>query len=219
MDDSGERQVFETGAQRDTGRGKPRIDLISPYAALREGEWLREGAEKYAERNWEQGIPISRCVASLERHLADYKRGDRSEDHMAAVRTNAGFILHFEELVARGLLPVALMDLPWYEASGNCPRSEPELETDNRYWGLRFRGDEEWIHYHAGDDLDNRHMYNEHPTHLGPSRSADYEYEQLWDTREKARVAQDLQDWAVSVVEVARWDGDPPIPFEEVYRT
>lgn len=115
MKDSGRRETFSTGAVRDTSQSKPRPDLISPYAAAREGAWLALGAEKYSARNWEQGMPISRCIASLERHLMAYKQGLRDEDHMAAIRTNSGFIIHYEEMINRGILPAELDDMPHYE--------------------------------------------------------------------------------------------------------
>jgi hypothetical protein len=117
MHDSGDRQQFDTGAVRDTATDKPRIDLISPFAKRRLGEWLRKGAAKYAERNWEKGMPISRVLASLERHLTAYEAGDSSEDHMAAVMCNAMFILHYEEMIERGNLPAELNDRPDY---GTC---------------------------------------------------------------------------------------------------
>lgn len=101
LKDSGERQVFETGAHRDTDI-KSRPDLISAYALYRTGEWLLAGINKYGERNWELGIPISRFVASLERHLLKYKMGMQDEDHLAAIMFNVQAIMHFEELAARG---------------------------------------------------------------------------------------------------------------------
>lgn len=116
MHDSGERQEFSTGAVRDTATGKPRIDLISPFANRRLGEWLRLGAVKYAERNWEAGMEISRCVASLHRHLAAYQAGDTDEDHMAACMCNASFIMHYEEMIKRGVLPKELDDRPNYQS-------------------------------------------------------------------------------------------------------
>lgn len=121
MHDSGERDTFTTGAVRDSATEKPRIDLISPHANRREGEWLRIGAVKYDERNWEKGIPISRCIASIHRHLAAYQLGEADEDHMAAIRTNAGFILHFEEEIAAGRLSTSLDDMPRY-ATKPTPR-------------------------------------------------------------------------------------------------
>ncbi len=114
MHDSGERRQFETGAVRDRGADKPRPDLISPHANLREGAWLAKGAEKYSPRNWEKGMPISECVASLVRHIEAYKLGRTDEDHMAAIRTNAGFILHYEEEIKAGRLPATLDDMPHY---------------------------------------------------------------------------------------------------------
>ena len=129
MHDSGERQQFATGAVRDTAGDKPRIDLISPFALRRLGTWLELGARKYKTRNWEAGMPISRCVASLCRHIESYKAGDKDEDHLAAVMCNASFIMHYEEMIARGVLPGDLDDMPEYKAppeSGNgSPACEP----------------------------------------------------------------------------------------------
>jgi len=115
MHDSGKRQKFDTGAVRDTAEEKSRIDLISPYAQERKGHWLRLGAKKYKERNWEKGIPISRCIASLERHIQDYKKGKTNEDHLAAIAVNAEFIMHYEAMIIKGLLPKELDDMPKYE--------------------------------------------------------------------------------------------------------
>ena len=47
------------------------------------------GAAKYAERNWENGMPFTRCVASLKRHLMKFQQGKRDEDHLAAIMFNA----------------------------------------------------------------------------------------------------------------------------------
>ena len=128
MKDSGERQQFETGAVRDAAADKPRIDLISPFAKRRLGHWLLLGAKKYAERNWEAGIPISRCIASLERHLAAYQAGENDEDHLAAVMCNAMFAIHNEEMVKRGVLPESISDMPDY-GKAKPRRTEAELDS------------------------------------------------------------------------------------------
>ncbi|GHT42949.1 hypothetical protein FACS189443_6450 [Planctomycetales bacterium] len=114
MADSGKREQFSTGAVRDTADGKSRADLISPFAMERLGEWLRLGAEKYTERNWEQGIPISRSIASLYRHLLKFQQGRQDEDHIAAVMCNAMMIIHTIEMVKRCVLPKELLDTPDY---------------------------------------------------------------------------------------------------------
>ena len=106
MTDSGKRQSFGNGmAIRDTADDKPRPDLISPFAEERAGPLAPHGAAKYAERNWERGMPFSRCVASLKRHVMKYQQGKRDEDHLAAIMFNAMALIHYEEMIERGLLP------------------------------------------------------------------------------------------------------------------
>ncbi len=124
LKDSGKRQDFESGCVRDTVEDKSRPDLISPYFNMRVGDHLDKGARKYAERNWEKGMPISRCIASLERHLNQYKMGLTDEDHLAAIGCNIMFIIHYEEMVKRGLMPAKLSDMPFYEL-------EPDDENEN----------------------------------------------------------------------------------------
>ena len=76
--------------------GKPRPDLIPGSCMLRIGEHFRKGAEQYGERNYQKGIPQSRHLASLCRHLEQYKRGDTDEDHLAAFITNGIFMMFNE---------------------------------------------------------------------------------------------------------------------------
>ena len=125
MHDSGKREQFDTGAVRDTADSKSRPDLSSPFAAERLGNWLRDGARKYAAWNWAKGMPISRCIASLERHLMQYRQGDASEDHMAAIMCNAMFVLHYEEMIKRSWLPKELADMPDWKQFG-----QKELPVD-----------------------------------------------------------------------------------------
>jgi hypothetical protein len=114
MHDSGKRQEFSTGAVRDTADDKPRLDLISPFALRRLGQWLRLGAVKYQDRNWELGLPTTRCLASLLRHAEAWLAGEDDEDHLAAIAVNATFIMHYEEMIKRGILPADLDDRPNY---------------------------------------------------------------------------------------------------------
>ena len=118
--DSGMLENFETGAVRDTQVGKPRPDLISPFATERLGAWLALGAQRYDERNWESGMPFSRVLASLERHLTSYKQGCKDEDHLVAIACNAMFLLHYEEGIKRGFLPPGLNDMPVYLPTRQC---------------------------------------------------------------------------------------------------
>lgn len=115
VNDSGERQVHATGAVRDVDTNKPRPDLRSPFAAERVGNWMRLGALKYSDNNWHKGFKFSRMLASLERHLMYYKQGRRDEDNLAAIIFNAEALIHYEEMLRRGVLPAELDDLPKYE--------------------------------------------------------------------------------------------------------
>lgn len=94
--DSGVREEYQTGAKRDTQQGKPRYDLIPPGPLKRVAELYARGAEKYDEHNWTKGIPTSRFLASLMRHLEQYRNGERDEDHLAAVVFNAFGLMTFE---------------------------------------------------------------------------------------------------------------------------
>lgn len=114
LKDSGQREQFPTGAQRDVQTGKPRIDLISPIFMRRLGVWLARGAEKYDARNWEKGLDNERCMASLMRHINQYREGERDEDHLAAAAFNLMALIHNGEMVIRGLLPRHIDNLPSY---------------------------------------------------------------------------------------------------------
>ena len=112
--DSGERRKFNTGAQRDVVNGKGRYDLISPIMIERLAKLLQRGAEKYNDRNWEKGMPLSVYMDSGMRHLFKFLEGHRDEDHLIAAIWNLQALLHIEEMVKRGKLSEELLDLPNY---------------------------------------------------------------------------------------------------------
>lgn len=124
--DSGERQQFDTGSQRDTREGKGRYDLLSPIVLRRDAKHLENGAVKYGDRNWELGQPLSRFFDSAVRHLYEHLEGMHDEDHLAAARWNIACIIHTEEMVARGLLPEELCDLPSYLKEGDSDAGASE---------------------------------------------------------------------------------------------
>jgi len=96
--DSGKRESFgEGGAVRDVREGKGRYDLISAAAIRRLAGVYERGAAKYADRNWEKGIPISRCIDSALRHTFQYLDGQDDEDHLAQAAWNLLACIHFEE--------------------------------------------------------------------------------------------------------------------------
>lgn len=96
--DSGAREQFPTGMQRDTQAGKPRFDLVMPLGQPFEEQMLTRwaglmarGAEKYDDRNWEQAATqaeLDRYLASGFRHFVQWLAGETDEDHAAAVFFN-----------------------------------------------------------------------------------------------------------------------------------
>lgn len=106
--DSGKRSEFETGAVRDLAEGKGRYDLIPALPIKRLAQLYERGAIKYGDRNWQKGIPLYRFLDSAERHLYDYKSGDRVEDHLTAVIWNVMGYIHTEAEIKAGRLPASL---------------------------------------------------------------------------------------------------------------
>lgn len=78
-------RIFETGAKRDSNSEKPFIHCLKGYTRQRFGYHMTLGANKYGNSNWELGIPTEVYLESIDRHLASYMEGDRSEDHLSAI--------------------------------------------------------------------------------------------------------------------------------------
>jgi predicted outer membrane lipoprotein len=81
---------------------KKSIDIArySSYPAcaiLRLSRHYENGAKKYAERNWEKGIPISCMIDSGVRHLLKYLDGATDEDHLCAAAWNILGAMWMEE--------------------------------------------------------------------------------------------------------------------------
>ena len=95
--DSGKREAFETGSVRDTQEGKPRWDLVPWETFERVVGLYTRGAEKYGDDNWRKGQPMKRTLASLFRHLFQWIKGDKDEDHGAAVVWNMLSLMWHED--------------------------------------------------------------------------------------------------------------------------
>lgn len=112
--DSGSKDTFDSGYQRDNSTGKGAYDLLPFFALKRDAALYERGAAKYGRANYMKGCPFSRTMQSALRHLMQYMEGDRSEDHLAACRWGCAAIMQYEEMIKRGLLPADLDDLPRY---------------------------------------------------------------------------------------------------------
>lgn len=110
--DSGERRNFGTGAVRDVTPNKGRFDLL-PWETVRAvAIHYQKGCEKYGDRNWERGIPVSSFLDSGIRHLAQVIDGRDDENHFIAGVWNA--ICGYQTVlwIQKGMLPLKLYDLP-----------------------------------------------------------------------------------------------------------
>lgn len=89
--DSGVRQDYVSGMRRDTQEGKPDYSLVDEAMLTRWADHVTKGAAKYGRKNWQLASSeeeLERFVASAFRHFVQWWRGDRDEDHGAAVYFN-----------------------------------------------------------------------------------------------------------------------------------
>jgi len=110
--DSGDRSEFDTGAVRDASQGKGVPSHLPTRALMRVSQRFEDGAAKYNAHNWRKGIPLSRYVDSLNRHLWAFMQGDTTEDHLGAITWNAMCLSETYDLISEGKLPDNLNDLP-----------------------------------------------------------------------------------------------------------
>ena len=113
QDHGGEHVQYGTGATREARTGKGRYDLVPPYPMKRLAQHYENGALKYADRNWEKGLPLGRAINSAIGHLFAFMDNERSEDHLAAALWNICAYIHTERKIAEGSLPAELSDVPW----------------------------------------------------------------------------------------------------------
>ena len=130
MQDGGKRISYETGAIREPSSGKGAYELISPFAIERIAKWYELGAQKYADRNWEKGIPFGRLIQSANRHLIRWEQGDHSEDHLAAICWNIMAMMHFEEIGKAD----ELNNYPKYKNSDSHSESIYQRAIDAMEW-------------------------------------------------------------------------------------
>lgn len=84
--------------------GKPRMDLLDPYAIEQLSKVLTFGAEKYAAHNWRKGIHKSRLIAAALRHFFKYLGGEDKDpetnlSHIAHAMCCCMFILGLEDKI------------------------------------------------------------------------------------------------------------------------
>ena len=87
--------------------GKLRTDLVPAFAQKEYVKVLTKGAQKYAERNWEKGMPWSTILSSMKRHIAAIEAGEDFDHetglyHAAHVMCNAAFLTEYYRIYPQG---------------------------------------------------------------------------------------------------------------------
>ena len=93
-------------AMREPTTGNGRFDLLCTQMLYRQALHNERGSIKYADRNWEKGMPVSRCMDSALRHMVKYMMGCNDEPHLDAAIWNLAAITYYEHKYPE------LMDLP-----------------------------------------------------------------------------------------------------------
>ncbi len=109
-----QNRQFNTGAQRDTSDGKLRQSLIPTEELNRVLKRYLDGAEKYGENNWMNGMPLSVYYDCAHRHMSAWWRGDQDEDHAAAVVWN-------------------MLCAMWTESNSKKPHSDHQDDLNDKY--------------------------------------------------------------------------------------
>ena len=107
---NGQKETYQTGAQRDWSIGRGRYSLIPPIALRALALRFEEGGKLYGDNNWHNGFPLSRLIDSMSRHTLALSEGDTSEDHAGAILWNASAFLWTEDQINKGNLPQELDD-------------------------------------------------------------------------------------------------------------
>jgi len=107
--DSGKREEFSSGMVRDTTEGKINFwrILVGPMF-MRWAAHLTKGAVKYPDvkpgvSNWQLAageVELARFKDSAFRHFVQWQRGDRDEDHAAAIFFNVNGAEYVQDKIA-----------------------------------------------------------------------------------------------------------------------
>lgn len=107
------KDTYPSGAARSAAAGRGRFDLIPYEAMMSLAKRYEMGAERFGDRNWERGQPLSRLLSSLRRH-AHQIGYDYTEDHAGAVLWNAAAFVTMVERMRVGILPKELDDIGYF---------------------------------------------------------------------------------------------------------
>jgi len=132
-------------------KGKLRYDLVEPHAFEDFVQVLTDGANKYFDRNWENGLSWTSVLASLKRHIAAIEKGEDYDKesgrlHIAHAACNVHFLNAFYYTFPQGddrpkrylKLPKIGLDLDGVLAdfTGAWQKIYPEINATPNSWYL-----------------------------------------------------------------------------------
>jgi hypothetical protein len=132
-------------------KGKLRYDLVEPHAFEDFVRVLTDGAEKYFDRNWENGLSWTSVLASLKRHIAAIEKGEDYDPesgrlHIAHAACNVHFLNAFYYTFPQGddrpkrflNLPKIGLDIDGVIADFTHSWNEiyPEIDPEPNSWYL-----------------------------------------------------------------------------------
>ncbi len=95
---AGTTAKFGTGAVRSDTVEAFRYDLVSPIGLREVARACAEGAVRYSDYNWEQGMPVHDLLNHAIAHIYQFLSGDRSEPHLGHAGWNLLAAIHSHEL-------------------------------------------------------------------------------------------------------------------------
>lgn len=129
--DSGTRQQWITGSQRDSQEGKGLHELIPKYPVDRLAKHYENGAKKYGLSNWKKGQNLRQYIRSGLHHQLALAEGMQDEDHAAAIAWNAFAFMWTANEIEEGRLPAVLDDL--HDSGGWTSKYDASLFDDKGF--------------------------------------------------------------------------------------
>lgn len=93
-----EQVELKTGVKYDSG--KPRMELLSPFALEEMAKVMTMGAVKYGDENWRMGLSWRRVLGAVLRHVFAYMRREDKDpetglSHLAHASCGLMFLLEY----------------------------------------------------------------------------------------------------------------------------
>jgi hypothetical protein len=154
-------------------KGKLRYDLVEPRAFRDFVQVLTDGANKYFDRNWENGLTWTSVIASLKRHVAAIEMGEDYDSesgrlHISHAACNVHFLNAFYYIFPQGDdRPKRFLKQPYIgldidgvlaDFTGSWNKMFPEIPNSPNSWYLDRRVVERFEKMRANGTLEDFYL-------------------------------------------------------------